>query len=178
MPGMSFTDTPVMSRRSAIGPHAAPNALVESEPVSEPVRLAVEHWHAMRGAAPIPLRRALDPLDIPSLLPNAELIEVLRQPLDFRYRLIGDAIDRISRDYYVGRRISEIPGQRPPSQLFALYAETVKRGAPVCVTLDYVGDDRFIDHVEAVTMPLSDDGTRVETLWGIVVPVETERRAR
>jgi len=172
-------------RRSAIGSHEARNgdargtrAFIEAAPNSEPVRLAVDHWHTIRGEAPIPLRRALDPVDIPALLPNSELIEVLGPPLDFRYRLIGDVIDRISRDYYVGKRVSEIPSQRPPSRIFDLYAETVRRGAPVCGTLPYVGDDRLIDHVEVVTMPLTEDGARVETLWGVVVPAETDQEVR
>jgi len=186
MQDMPVPAMPFVTGHAAVRPRVRPDSLAESppplneaEPVSALVREALAHWHAIRGDAPLPLRRALDPVDIPGLLANSELLDVLRGPMDFRYRLIGDAIDRISRDYisrdyYVGKRVSAIPGQRPPSQIFTLYAETVRRRAPVCVTLPYVGRDPLIDHVEAVTMPLSGDGMTVDVLWGgVVVPVET-----
>jgi len=181
MPDMPYLEAPVLSHRLAVGDRkgwegVAPGAgaLIETESASDLVRLAIDHWHKMRGNMPVPLRRALDPVDIPGLLSSSELIDVLGPPIDFRYRLIGDVINRISRGRYAGKRVSEIPSQRPPSQIFDLYAATVRRRAPVCVTLPYVGEDRFIDHVQAVTMPLSDSGGRVGTLWGVVVPAETE----
>jgi len=185
MQDMTVPAMPFVTGHAAVGPTVRPDGLAEdppplteAEPLSALVREALAHWHAMRGEAPLPLRRALDPVDIPGLLPNSELLDVLSRPMDFRYRLIGDAIDRISRDYYVGRRVSTIPGQRPPSQIFTLYAETVRRRAPVCVTLPYVGQDPLIGHVEAVIMPLSGDGSTVDVLWGVVVPVETDAAGR
>ncbi len=185
MPDMPFLEAPVVVRRLVMGDGDGWEgdarraiALTETEPASDLVRAAIDHWHAMRGNMAVPLRRALDPLDIPTLLANSELIEILGPPLDFRYRLIGDVIDRISRDRYVGKCLSEIPSQRPPSAIFTLYAETVRRELPVCAVLPYVGDDRFIDHVEVVTMPLIGSGSTVDRLWGVVVPAERESDAR
>ncbi len=143
----------------------------EIAPASGLARQALAHWNSLCGDTPIPQRRDLDPIDIPTLLPHSELIEVLSGPLDFRYRLIGDVIDQIASGYHAGMRLSEIPGQRPPSVVFALYAETVLRRRPVCARLPYDGKDPCIAHVDALIMPLTENRD-VDLLWGIVVPVE------
>lgn len=185
MADMPVFASPRLSRRATIPLREPAGAfddglmpLNETEPVSAPARRALAHWHAMCGDAPVPYRHALDPVDIPDLLPNSELIEVLDRARDFRYRLIGDVIDRISRDCRAGRRLSEIPSQRPPSLIFSLYAETVRRAHPVCVRLPYAGDDPFVDHVEALITPLTEDGSGIGMLWGVVVPIQIETAVR
>lgn len=152
--------------------------LGECVPANEEIIQAEAHWHKIRGHEPVPYRRSLDPLDFPTLLRFVELIEVLDGGRDFRYRLIGDEINRISRGYYAGRKVSEIPSQRAPSRIFALYAQTVRQRRPICVRLPYVGDDPFIEEVEAITMPLTENGSAIATLWGVVVPIPAVRDGR
>ena len=151
------------------------STIVETEPSARVVRDAVAHWELLRRDRPIPNRSALDPLDIPALLPCSELIEVLDGGADFRYRLVGSEIDKISTDYYTGKRVSEIPHQSQPSQIFSLYAETVMRRQPVCVHLPYVGPLEFIHDVEMVTLPFSGGGDSVAILWGVVAPNEAHQ---
>ena len=146
------------------------SAINETAPSARVVRQAVAHWQALRGDRPMPRRSALDPLDVPALLPYSELIEVLDGGADFRYRVVGSEIDRISSGFYTGKRVSEIPQQSPPSQIFTLYGETVRRGQPVCARLPYVGPLDFILDVEVVTMPLTAADGAVAFLWGVVVP--------
>ena len=147
-------------------------AIVETKPATAVIRRAIGHWEAIRGTEPLPHRALLDPLDIAPLLPNSELIDVIDGGADFRYRLIGDEIDRISLARYTGKRLSEIPTQRPPSQIYALYRETVRRRLPVTVRLPYVGPSKLIQDVEVATLPLSTDDSAVGVLWGVVVPIE------
>jgi hypothetical protein len=45
-------------------------------------------WVSLRGERPMPSRKDLDPLQIgPEFLPNLMLIDVLREPRRYRYRL-------------------------------------------------------------------------------------------
>src|SRR5260370_37269235 len=54
-----------------------------------------EYWRqkAVR-AGMLPSRRDIDPTDIPTLLDNIWLLDVVGEPRRFRYRLIGDAMHR------------------------------------------------------------------------------------
>ena len=47
-------------------------------------------------------------VEIPSLLPWVMLVDVLRQPLDFRYRLIGTGIAARARHDHTGCRFSDL----------------------------------------------------------------------
>jgi len=50
------------------------------------------YWQQCCQGRPFPARADIDPIDIPSLLEHVLLADVLRDPLDFRYRLVGGHI--------------------------------------------------------------------------------------
>src|SRR5258708_20353959 len=51
----------------------------------------LEYWHGKRAGKRTPLRAAVDPLDIPNLLPHLMLTEPIDGGADSRYRLVGTA---------------------------------------------------------------------------------------
>src|SRR4051794_5327847 len=54
-----------------------------------------EYWlRKMPRAGLLPSRRDIDPTDIPALLDNIWLLDVVGAPRRFRFRLIGDAMHR------------------------------------------------------------------------------------
>jgi len=84
-------------------------AFPEREEIAPPVRPLHEYWQeTCGGALPVP-KDKIDPLALPPyLLAHVLLVDVLFDPPDFRYRLIGTEITRfIGRDS-TGRRLSEI----------------------------------------------------------------------
>lgn len=131
---------------------------------------AHDHWAGLRGPGrAMPRRDELDPLEMPRrLLPYSELVEVLRDPLDFRYRVIGTQIDRICQRCYTGLTIRQIPLQRPPSGMFDFFALAYERKSPLCVRLPYVGPDRFVEGIRSLLLPLGEDGCEVSMFWSIV----------
>ena len=131
---------------------------------------AYEHWQNLRGPdRPFPHHKDLDPVDIPqALLPHCELIEVLSDPLDFRYRLIGTAIYEISRSSYTGLTVRQIPTQAPPSRMFDFLELACTRGAPLCARLPYVGPDDLVETVRNLLLPLGDGAGDVSMFWSIV----------
>src|SRR3954451_11821440 len=94
---------------------------------------ALAYWEGKRAGRRMPARRDLDPvLEIPHLLPWIILADVLRAPLDFRYRLIGaGGVDR-ARQNYTGKLFSELPDIGPDSHLWQQRATVVETGAPLC----------------------------------------------
>ncbi|MFC3070976.1 motility/cell cycle regulatory protein MopJ [Phenylobacterium soli] len=66
------------------------------------------YWASRRKGAMLPGRRDLSPGDIKRLLPTVSLIDVLREPLDFRVRLAGTALYDVYGREITGRRLAEI----------------------------------------------------------------------
>lgn len=142
----------------------------ETEISGELLLAAHSHWQNLGGPDGRPPRRAdLDPLEIPRrVLPYSELVEILQHPLDFRYRLIGTEIDRISRSSYTGLSVREIPSQAPPSRMFDFYALAYQRRAPLCAHLPYEGPDGFVESVRNLLLPLGDGDGAVSMFWSVV----------
>ena len=127
------------------------------------LRAAYDYWDQRRGERAMPARVDLDPADIPKLLPYVILTDVVSaEPLDFRYRLIGTAIcQRIARDY-TGRRLIDLPHQRPGSLVWDRRADCVRTMAPVYdCELPYIGPSHYVRRVSQIHLPLSPDGTAV-----------------
>jgi hypothetical protein len=131
------------------------------------------YWERVRGTRAMPRRSDLDPVDIPRLLPFVMLVDVLADPLDFRFRLIGSAIQAIIARNYVGRRFSELPHMVKGNMIWAEYETVVSRHRPVAAILDYVGVDRYVQGVRHCLMPLSKDDRDVNMIFAAV---EIDRR--
>ena len=126
---------------------------------------ALGYWESKRGGRLMPRRSDLDPAEIRELLPNLLLIDVLHEPRDFRYRLIGTGIvSRLARDY-TGHCFSEFPQQREGSCIWQSYVRTVSDRRPHYSDIPYVGPDRYVRQFQDLQMPLSEDGETVNMVF-------------
>ncbi len=112
------------------------------------------YWLSLHKDGARPLRRDLDPVDIPLLLPHVMLVEALPGAEDFRYRLVGTHVARIHGADNTGKRVTECFAPRECAQVMALYQRTVREAAPIV----HRGrprrrDNRVLDY-EIVHMPL------------------------
>src|SRR5712675_1523258 len=107
-----------------------------------------EYWRqkAVR-AGMLPSRRDIDPADIPALLDNIWLLDVVGEPRRFRFRLIGDAMQRKGIPGRPGEYLDQfLSAGVPGEQLAALHAVvTVQRpswvrGAPKLVHKHYISE--------------------------------------
>ena len=135
---------------------------------------ALDYWQGVRGDRTMPMREDLVLNEMIGFLPNLILLDVLREPLDFRYRLIGTRIEEFMAEPYTGRRLSEIPHQAPPSAIWSNCERAVEAAAPVLDDTPYVGPKKDIVTPEGLLMPLSGDGVEVGML---LVAVDFFRRA-
>ncbi len=140
------------------------------EKLHSPVtREALAYWQRIRGARLMPARRDLDPAQITGILPHVMLIQVLRDPIDFRYRLMGTYLDDRLAQRYTGRRAREFEDKGPGSALWERLCEVVESRSPVACTLPYTGPDTRLRSAEEVMLPLSEDGMQVTTIFSTIV---------
>ncbi|MBM3547345.1 MAG: PAS domain-containing protein [Alphaproteobacteria bacterium] len=125
------------------------------------------HWDEMRRGRAMPSRADVDPLNLPALLGNLILIDVLREPLRFRYRLIGSRLtERVKRDM-TGKFFDEVPEPVYRARLYEWHGGCVDEKVPRAAVTARRLLDRW-EPYEILTVPLSTDGTLVDmTLTGI-----------
>ena len=127
------------------------------------------YWESKLAGRGMPSRRDFDPLlEVPKLLPWMALTDVFRDPLDFRYRLIGTRIADRSRSDYTGKRFSELPHTGPDSQVWRDRAAVVTSRAPLFCEPPYTGGSSSVRGVSGIHLPLSDDDAEVNMIMTIV----------
>jgi hypothetical protein len=143
--------------------------------VSHPTLVALyRYWDGKRGGRMMPARRDLDPSEIVKLLPHIYMVDVERDPLRFRYRLIGTAICAFLGRDYTGRAVDAATYGEGEilSRLLQLFTAVVETRGPVA----YKGNIWYVSgrewrQVEALLMPLSHDGATVDIIFAGYVTV-------
>lgn len=143
------------------------------------LRRLYDYWlsvHPPGGG--LPGRQHIDPCDIAPLLRWIWMMDVHREPLRFRYRLLGtEQVSAMGRDF-TGRWIDEAHEQFVSSVSHAQYVTSVERGEigylkgspPYHVTKDFV-------QVERLLVPLARNGGDVDILLAITVYLQGARLA-
>ena len=121
------------------------------------------YWRAARQGRAMPARRDLDPLDFWYVVGHVMLIDVLREPLRFRFRLHGSEITQRVHYDLTGKLLDEIPDAE-----YRRHAIERCRGAVAAARPQRFEQDRELDgrshRYEALWLPLSDDQTSVTML--------------
>ena len=136
------------------------------------IKTIYHYWDDKRAGRLMPRRRDLDPLEIPRLLPDIGLVDVVPDDRRYVYRLIGtnealmrgrDPTGQAVKDAYFGTSVQSV---------YLNYDAVVRTRAPV-IDRDpsRTSDDRFITH-ETIFLPLSDDGARVNMVLFLTVYVQ------
>jgi len=133
---------------------------------------ALAYWQSKLSGRAMPSRRDIDPVDIPRLLPYLMLLDVLPEPLDFRYRLIGTEVRAVLAQDYTGRLLSELPGKGKGSVVWDNCEQVVLARAPITRSPPYVGPDRDLRRCKNLLLPLSENGSDVSM---IVMVADFER---
>lgn len=99
---------------------------------SQRVHRLHEYWRSKAGAdGSVPQRRDIDPTDLPDLLPNLMLVDVERDPLRFRYRLVGTRVVDFSYHDFTGTYLDEA-GWGEVDGFTRAYADAVTERKPTC----------------------------------------------
>ncbi|HEY1384148.1 MAG TPA: PAS domain-containing protein [Dongiaceae bacterium] len=114
----------------------------------------------------LPRRGDIAPDQIRDLLPNIMIVDVERDPLRFRYRLVGTRVVEYNGFEFTGRYLGEI-GWPEEQALFDSYAEVVQACRPFFGALDWELVQGRIGRCEFARLPLSEDGETVSQILAI-----------
>jgi hypothetical protein len=120
------------------------------------------HWLSLcPSEQELPGRQHLDPAHFPHLLPHIWLLDVARDPMRFRYRLVGTRLDQVMGINITGRWMDEVHSQ-VEAACFERYHRMVESGLPSWRRgrpLIWYGK---VAEIENVLLPLARDGRRVD----------------
>ena len=134
-----------------------------------PVNISsLAYWERLRGARAMPSRADMSPVDMLSFLPNVILVDVMAEPMDFRYRLVGTKVTlQMLHTDNTGKTMRELDfkGQGPDSKIFKNCAKVVETRQPLAGQTPYAGKNSDFKATEDIIMPLSEDGETVNMLF-------------
>jgi hypothetical protein len=124
------------------------------------------YWASRRAGAKLPGRRDLDPAGIKRLLPTISLIDVVREPLDFRMRLAGTGLYDVYGREITGRRLGEIYNNAA-ADYWRVELVAVVRGRKPAVGVHNLAW-RGASHLSILwlRLPLATNGTDVDMILG------------
>ena len=125
-----------------------------------------DYWRRIAPQGGLPGRQHIWPGDMVAFLPQAWLLDVARDPLRFRYRLIGTAEVRVLGADLTGRWLDEVhsetwnsPAVRDRLRFIAETGKPTWGRSPVLW-----GPERRHQIIENCLLPLAADGTTVDMI--------------
>ena len=132
--------------------------------VTNPALLEVyDYWASLRGTRRMPARKDFDPLQIPQRLPNLMLIDVIHDPVRFRYRLIGTRVVAASAEDRTGKYFDDVSFFRTNPEVMVHYKAVVERAEPLYSPEPFLNRVNNMSYqAERLMLPLSGDGKTVD----------------
>ncbi len=131
----------------------------------------LKFWHDARGDRPMPRHADMDPLKLgPALLPYVLLIDVEHEPeLRYRWRLIGTHITTVLDRDMTGCYWDDIYEGDGLATLRLRADWVLQHRAPLRATGHAVSRGRDFETLEALHLPLSDDGETINMIFAASV---------
>lgn len=123
-------------------------------------------WEHARGKRPMPSRADMDPLKLgPVLLPHILLIDVEHEPeVRFRWRLIGTHITTVLNRDMTGAYWDEIYDGKSLATMQLRADWVLQHRRPLRATGHATSRGRDFETLEALHLPLSDDGAKINMI--------------
>jgi hypothetical protein len=145
----------------------AATAALPSDPLAalndERLHRFFAYLEGKRGTREFAARRDIDPLDFAYVLGNVVLLDVLHEPLRFRYRLVGSVLAAGAGYDLTGSFVEDHPDVQYRAYVAARYVETVTSRRPTGGTYDLLMD-RKLRQYQCLRVPLSDDGETINMI--------------
>jgi hypothetical protein len=134
-------------------------------PIKHPkLRQLYEYWDEKRGARVMPSRADLDPIDIRFAIGDVILVDALDEsPPRFRIRLHGTNLSERTNFDLTGKMLDEMPAPEFRELSTRSFRKVLRTREPLHALAERLLDGRM-QRYEAIIMPLSSDGERVDRL--------------
>jgi hypothetical protein len=141
------------------------------------LRFLMDYWTGLAGDRPMPPARAIDAVEMRPALGYVNLLDVVEEGRDFRYRVFGSAIAAVTGFDMTGRCTSDLKARTEAVEFaLALHRAVVERGTPLLIehgppsTLSSVAWHNLI-------LPLAGTEGTVARLLAGAVPMARDGRA-
>jgi hypothetical protein len=114
----------------------------------------VAYWRGKASGTALPTRAQIDPIELPRHLGHLLLVDVLREPLRLKYRLIGSAITAVAGRDATGCFLDELYDPETYRSVAASFFWVIEHQRPVRVSGTMQHVDRAWLRFEAVDIPL------------------------
>lgn len=129
-----------------------------------PLRYLYRDWDARRAGRPFPARADFDPLELRYILGNLSLVDVLRDPMRFIFRLhASENAAHLGADL-TGKELAEMPASAAPDRVRAHYELVVASRRPHVLRRVGTHADGISWKYEVLVLPLSTGGETVDML--------------
>lgn len=126
----------------------------------------LRQWDQARAHLLMPSERRAGPAAVPSARGTSALIDVLRDPLDFRYRTFDAGLVAGQGEDYTGRPVSAV---KPPAYAAFLrqsYEEAIAERAPALHHFRVLVPAHECRYFRLL-LPLSETGSDVDAIWAV-----------
>jgi hypothetical protein len=144
--------------------------LPKTELMHPKVRQIYEYWRSIHPAEGLPSIQHFDPAAVHTLLPHIWLLDVLRNPYRFRYRLVGGEITAAGGPARRGQLMEEQQGGPIPDRIQSALIDMVERhepdwyrGRPLAAHVEH------IHSLERISLPLAGDGRTVDVILNLSI---------
>ena len=118
----------------------------------------------------LPARRSFDPTAVPNLLPAIWLVDVVRNQLHFRFRLLGSRIEKFAGRRMTGEWLDEVLPEETRDTVVANLKEVVDTAAPSWRRgPSLIVPKKTSVTLERVYLPLAEDGRTVDMILGLTI---------
>jgi hypothetical protein len=141
---------------------------------SQKVEQFHRYWHGKCTGGSLPSRAAIEPTEIPRLLPYLVIAEIEPEPMRVRYRLVGTAAVESNGSDFTNRYLDECNFSVEPL-LTGCYRRLIATRAPVFAYYEWFKRDwrsrqGAVGACETGFFPLSSDGKTVDLTVSLADP--------
>lgn len=130
---------------------------------------AMSYWQRLCTQDGIPAYSWFDPSEIPGILPHLMVLDVISEPLDFRYRLMGEKVRALQRQSLTGWRVSELPDGAAGKRLMSSRKRVVETGEPGYAAVDLTGWDGLRRRQVCLHLPFAGKDGQISVLIAVIV---------
>ena len=125
-------------------------------------QLLYAYWQRKLNGRCMPARSDIEPLDLKPVLSQLLLLDVQREPLDFRFRLAGTRTYDIFGVDLTGHSLRDIEPRAFSEGIWTSLAALVRTGQPQHEHLQFTTKDGYARSYRVLRLPLGADGATVD----------------
>ncbi|WP_282609246.1 PAS domain-containing protein [Pelagibius sp. Alg239-R121] len=125
----------------------------------------LDYWVEKRAGRAMPDRSDIDPIDIPKLLPDIGLLDVIDGGRRFYFRVVGSSINRAFGHDYTGHFLDEVAPIGYSQFITLLYRKVVQTRSPVYSLGKCRYRDASVRSIQRLLLPLTRDSDGVEQIF-------------